>query len=85
MKTKKELPEEEVEIRKPSTGRKVLSRAELLRRIPYSYAHIYKLMRANKFPRPRVMYGRSVWLEPEIDDFVNNLPIRRYKGDPVDE
>jgi len=40
MKTKKELPEEEVEIRKPSTGRKVLWRAELLRRIPYSYAHI---------------------------------------------
>jgi predicted DNA-binding transcriptional regulator AlpA len=75
-----ELPEEEVEIPKAPTGRKVLSRQELLRRIPYSYAHIYKLMRQNRFPRAREMHGRSVWYEDEIDAFLNNLPMRQYKG-----
>jgi predicted DNA-binding transcriptional regulator AlpA len=68
-----------VEVTAPPTGRRVLSRKELLRRIPYSYPHIWKLMRAGKFPCARKLYGRSVWFEDEIDAFLNDLSMRQYK------
>lgn len=69
----------DAEVTGPPSGRKVLFKGELLRRIPYSYPHVWKLMRADKFPRAHKLYGRSVWYEDEIDAFLNGLPLREYK------
>ena len=69
------------EVTAPPIGRKVLFKREVLRRVPYSYPHIWKLMRADKFPRARKLHGRSVWYEDELDAFLNGLPMRKYKGD----
>jgi hypothetical protein len=38
-------------------------------------------MRAGKFPRSRVVGGRSMWRSDEIDVWLTGLPIRRLKGD----
>ena len=44
---------------------------EILRRVPYSEAHIRRLETAGKFPR-RVHLGanRVAWVETEIDDWL---------------
>ncbi len=44
---------------------------ELLRRIPYSEAHIWRLERAGKFPkRVRVGGNRVAWVEAEVEDWI---------------
>ena len=69
----------EPEVTGPPSGRKVLFKRELLNRIPYTYPTVWRLMRADKFPRARKLYGRCVWYEDEIDAFLNGLPLREYK------
>jgi prophage regulatory protein len=39
--------------------------------IPFSRAHIWRLERANKFPKRVALSERTVaWAEPEIDDWL---------------
>ncbi len=42
-------------------------------------------MRGGKFPRSRVVGGKSAWVSSEIDAWLSSLPIRRLKGDDADE
>jgi predicted DNA-binding transcriptional regulator AlpA len=42
---------------------------------------IWKRMRAGTFPRSRIVGGKSMWLSPEIDQWLANLPVRPLKGD----
>ena len=65
----------------PTGAARLISRAELLDRIPVTYATIWKMMRSGAFPRSRVVGDRTVWLEREIDDWNNALPNRPLKGD----
>jgi len=46
---------------------------EVLHRVPYSEAHIWRLEREGKFPR-RVRLGanRVVWVEAEVDEWLNS-------------
>lgn len=46
--------------------------SEILRRVPYSEAHIWRLERSGKFPR-RAQLGanRVAWVEAEIDEWLN--------------
>lgn len=46
--------------------------SEILRRVPYSEAHIWRLERSGKFPR-RTQLGanRVAWVEAEIDEWLN--------------
>ena len=46
---------------------------EILRRVPYSEAHIWRLEQAGKFPR-RAHLGanRVAWVEAEINDWVDD-------------
>jgi predicted DNA-binding transcriptional regulator AlpA len=46
-----------------------------------SYPTIWAWMRAGKFPRSRVVGGKSMWLSSEIDAWLANLPVRALKGD----
>jgi prophage regulatory protein len=46
---------------------------EVLQRVPYSEAHIWRLEREGKFPqRARLGANRVVWVEAEIDDWLNS-------------
>jgi predicted DNA-binding transcriptional regulator AlpA len=38
-------------------------------------------MRDGKFPRSRVVGGKSMWLSTEIDAWIAGLPVRQLKGD----
>jgi predicted DNA-binding transcriptional regulator AlpA len=39
------------------------------------------MMREGRFPRARIIGGKSVWFEHEIDALLDTLPLRRYKND----
>ena len=58
---------------------RLISKRELLQRVPLSFPTIWKLMRQDKFPRARVIGGKSFWFEQGIDTFLGTLPLRRYK------
>ena len=51
---------------------------EILRRVPYSEAHIWRLEKNGNFPR-RAHLGanRVAWVESEIDDWIAECLARR--------
>ena len=61
---------------------RLIYKRELTRRVGLSYPTIWKQMRDGKFPRGRVVGGKTAWLESEIDNWIAGLPVRRLKGDP---
>lgn len=68
----------------PSTPKKpmrLLSRRQLLERVSLSYVTIWKRMQTGDFPRSRQVGGKCVWLESEIDEWIDNLPLVRLRGD----
>jgi predicted DNA-binding transcriptional regulator AlpA len=60
---------------------RLICKSELLKRVPLCFPTIWKMMQQNQFPRARVLGGKSVWIEGEVDDFLAALPLRRYKND----
>jgi predicted DNA-binding transcriptional regulator AlpA len=59
----------------------LIFKRELLQRVGLSFTTIWKMMQQGRFPRARVIGGKSVWIESEVDDFLAALPLRQYKGD----
>jgi predicted DNA-binding transcriptional regulator AlpA len=59
----------------------LLNRHEILAVVGCSYPTLWAWMRAGKFPRSRVVGGKSMWLSTEIDEWLANLPVRTLKGD----
>jgi prophage regulatory protein len=60
---------------------RLIGRPELLEMTSLSYAYIWRMMTENRFPRPREVGGRSLWLESEVLGWIAQLPKRRMKGD----
>ena len=60
--------------------RRLISKRQLLERFPLSFPTIWKMMCQGRFPRARIIGGKSVWFEEEIDAFLDTLPPRRYKN-----
>ncbi len=46
-----------------------------------SFPTIWQWMRDGKFPRARIVGGRSMWLSSEIDQWLAGLAVRPLKGD----
>jgi prophage regulatory protein len=69
----------------PSAAKKsalnLLSRKQLLERIPLSYPTVWKLMQRGEFPRSRSVGGKVVWLEREVVEWAEALPVVQLKGD----
>jgi predicted DNA-binding transcriptional regulator AlpA len=65
----------------PTGAVRLIERAEVLDKVPLSYATIWSLMRAGAFPRSRVVGDRSFWVESEVDAWIAALPQRALKGD----
>jgi predicted DNA-binding transcriptional regulator AlpA len=61
--------------------RKLLSRKEVLERVPVSYPTLWKYMQVGKFPRSHEFGGKAFWFEAEIDKWMTTLPVVRLKGD----
>jgi predicted DNA-binding transcriptional regulator AlpA len=46
-----------------------------------SFPTVWGWMRTGKFPRSRIVGGKSMWLSSEIEDWLAGLPLRPLKGD----
>ncbi len=60
---------------------RLIFKPEVLHRVGLSFPTIWKLMQLGRFPRARIIGGKSAWIESEIGDFIATLPLRRYKND----
>src|SRR6516165_4673318 len=58
--------------------KRLLSREQVLDRVPLSYPTILKRIgdEENPFPKPRMIGSRPFWVEDEIDQYITNLPAR---------
>jgi predicted DNA-binding transcriptional regulator AlpA len=63
---------------------RLLSKAEVCAIAGATYPTVWKWMTVKRFPHPRVVGGKSMWLSSEIDAWMANLPLRRLKGDDVE-
>ena len=66
-------------------GARLLSKREVLGIVGVSYPTIWSMMRANTFPRSRVVGGKSMWLSTDIEAWLATLPVRKLKGDEPTE
>jgi predicted DNA-binding transcriptional regulator AlpA len=62
-------------------GVRLLSKSEVLAITHVSFPTIWSWMRAGKFPRSRIVGGKSMWLSSEIERWLSALPLRPLKGD----
>jgi predicted DNA-binding transcriptional regulator AlpA len=62
-------------------GTRLLSRKDVLSRVPIGYSTIWKMMQAGNFPRSRQVGGKAGWIEAEIDAWAAALPVVKLKGD----
>jgi predicted DNA-binding transcriptional regulator AlpA len=67
-------------------GLRLLDKQAVLAITGVSFPTIWSWMRAKppKFPRSRVMQGKSVWRSDEVEAWIEALPVRVLKGDAVD-
>ena len=61
--------------------RRLLDKAEVLAIANVSFPTVWQWMRDGKFPRARVVGGKSMWLSTDIENWIAALPIRKLKGD----
>ncbi len=60
---------------------RLLSKAQVLQRVPFTYPTLWSWMRKGLFPRARQVGGKTCWLESEINAWITAQPLRRFKGD----
>ena len=60
---------------------RLLSKAQVLQRVPFTYPTLWAWMRKGSFPRARQVGGKTCWLESEINAWIAAQPLRRFKGD----
>jgi prophage regulatory protein len=65
----------------PPLVERLLSKYEVMTITGMSYPTLWAWMRAGKFPRSRIVGGKSMWLSTEIDAWLAGLPKRPLKGD----
>ena len=66
-------------------GAHLLSKRQVLAIINVSYPTLWSWMRQGKFPRSRVVGGKSMWRSDEVDAWLSALPVRKLKGDEPTE
>jgi predicted DNA-binding transcriptional regulator AlpA len=63
---------------------RLLKKTEVCAIANATFPSIWAWMRDGKFPRARVVGGRSMWRSDEIDAWLAGLPVRRLKGDEAE-
>jgi predicted DNA-binding transcriptional regulator AlpA len=59
----------------------LLDKNDILEITNVTFPTIWAWMRTGRFPRSRVVGGKSMWLSSEIDQWLVELPVRALKGD----
>jgi predicted DNA-binding transcriptional regulator AlpA len=60
---------------------RLLDKHEVLAIANVSYVTLWSWMRVGKFPRSRIVGGKSMWRSDEIQNWLDGLPLRPLKGD----
>jgi predicted DNA-binding transcriptional regulator AlpA len=64
----------------PATIR-LIDKREILAITGLTYPTIWKMMRSGTFPRSRIVGQKSKWRSDEVEQWLDELPIRKLKGD----
>jgi predicted DNA-binding transcriptional regulator AlpA len=56
-----------------------LSKQQVLARIPITGPTLWQWSRTGKFPAPRFIGSRTVWIADEVDEWMRTRPTRNYK------
>ena len=59
----------------------LLDKHEVCAVVGVTFPSIWSWMIAGKFPRSKVVYGKSKWMAADIADWLDGLPQRPLKGD----
>jgi prophage regulatory protein len=71
-----------IEEARPPPRVRLLSRNEVLQRVCVTYPCLWSWMQQGIFPRSRQLAnGRIAWIESEVEAWIQNLPVRKLKGD----
>jgi predicted DNA-binding transcriptional regulator AlpA len=65
----------------PAPAVRLLGKPEVCAIANATFPSIWSWMRAGKFPRSRIVNGRSMWLSTDIDAWIAGLQVRPLKGD----
>jgi predicted DNA-binding transcriptional regulator AlpA len=65
----------------PAPAVRLIGKPEVCAIANATFPSIWSWMRAKKFPRSRIVNGRSMWLSTEIEQWLAGLPVRALKGD----
>jgi len=60
-------------------GIRLISKTEVLARVGVSFPTLWLWMREGRFPLSRDLGGSSAWIESEVTDWIESLPVREYK------
>ena len=64
---------------------RLLAKHEVMAIANVSFPTIWLWMRDGKFPRSRIVGGKSMWLSSEIEAWLAGLQVRPLKGDAPSE
>jgi predicted DNA-binding transcriptional regulator AlpA len=65
----------------PQHGDRLLDKSQICKIANVTYPTVWAWMRAGKFPRARIVGGKSMWLSTDIEAWLTTLPVRKLKGD----
>ena len=58
----------------------LLSKAQVLKKVPVTAPTLWSWVRQGKFPKPRAISpNKTVWIEAEVDAWIRTQPVRSYK------
>jgi len=80
-KEKGEAQKARIDAAKARLSDRLLTKSEVCAIAHVTYPTLWQWMLAGKFPRSRIVAGRSMWLSTEIDAWLAALPVRPLKGD----
>jgi predicted DNA-binding transcriptional regulator AlpA len=60
---------------------RLLDKNEILTITNVSFPTVWLWMRQGRFPRSRIVGGKSMWLSTEVEAWLGALPVRKLKGD----
>jgi predicted DNA-binding transcriptional regulator AlpA len=58
---------------------RLVSKPEVLARVSLSFPTLWTMMRRGEFPPARVVGGKTMWLQSDIDLWIASRPLRQYK------
>src|SRR5215510_12923596 len=60
---------------------RLLDKAQVCAITNVTYPTLWTWMRSGRFPRARIVGGKSMWLSDEVEAWLATLPVRPLKGD----